>query len=79
MKGIRCMIELKVQNRAAEIRIIPTSSALLIQELKVKRKYKTKSSEHIDQFEMDNGKKLIIEKKAFIYNSTRENRFRPLF
>lgn len=33
MKGIRCMVQLKVQNRAAEISIIPTSSALLIKEL----------------------------------------------
>lgn len=33
MKGIRCMIQLKVQNRAAEITIVPTSSALLIKEL----------------------------------------------
>jgi len=35
MKGIRCMIQLKVQNRAAEISILPTSSALLINELAV--------------------------------------------
>ena len=36
MKGVRCMIELKVQNRAAEIYLLPTSSALLIKELGVK-------------------------------------------
>lgn len=33
MKGIRCMIQLKVQNRVAEISIMPTSSAMLIKEL----------------------------------------------
>lgn len=33
MKGIRCMVQLKVQNRVAEISILPTTSALLIKEL----------------------------------------------
>lgn len=37
MKGIRCMIQLKVQNRNAEISIVPTSSALLISELNVNK------------------------------------------
>ncbi len=32
-KGIRCMIQLKCQNRAAEINVVPTSSALIIKEL----------------------------------------------
>lgn len=35
LKGIRQMIELKVQNRAAEIYMVPTTSALLIKELGV--------------------------------------------
>ncbi len=36
MKGIRQMIQLKIQNRAAEISVLPTSSTLLIKELGVK-------------------------------------------
>ncbi len=36
LKGIRQMIELKVQNRAAEIYMVPTTSALLIKELGVR-------------------------------------------
>jgi large subunit ribosomal protein L12e len=35
MKGIRQMIQLKVQNRAAEITVVPTTSTLLIKELNV--------------------------------------------
>ncbi len=35
MKGIRQMIQLKIQNRAAEISVLPTTSALLIKELAV--------------------------------------------
>ncbi|KRX06453.1 Ribosomal protein L11, N-terminal [Pseudocohnilembus persalinus] len=31
--GIRCMVELKCQNRAATISVMPTSSALIIKEL----------------------------------------------
>lgn len=33
VKGIRCMIQLRVQNRNAEISILPTSAALIIKEL----------------------------------------------
>ncbi len=36
MKGIRQMIQLKIQNRAAEISVLPTSSTLLIKELGVR-------------------------------------------
>lgn len=35
MKGIRQMICLKIQNRAAEISVTPTTSALLVKELAV--------------------------------------------
>ena len=68
MKGIRCMIQLRVQNRAAEISILPTSSALLIAELgePVRDRKKVKNIKHSGNLSMEQVKKVAkqIENKS---------------
>ena len=68
MKGIRCMIQLKVQNRAAEISILPTSSALLINELgePARDRKKVKNIKHTGNLSMEQVKKVakLIESKS---------------
>ena len=74
MKGIRCMIQLKVQNRAAEISIVPTSSALLIAELNepVRDRKKVKNIKHSGNLSMEQVKKVakLIESKSLAKSFT---------
>lgn len=74
MKGIRCMIQLKVQNRAAEITILPTSSALLIKELNeaARDRKKTKNITHAGNLTFEVVKKVakLIEHKSMAKSFT---------
>ena len=72
MKGIRQMIQLKVQNRAAEITMVPTTSTLLIKELgeAPRDRKKVKNITHNGNLTMEQVKKVakVIEHKSLSRN-----------
>eukprot|EP01015_Nassula_variabilis_P006823 TRINITY_DN1518_c0_g2_i1.p2 TRINITY_DN1518_c0_g2~~TRINITY_DN1518_c0_g2_i1.p2 ORF type:complete len:183 (+),score=52.39 TRINITY_DN1518_c0_g2_i1:76-624(+) len=74
MKGIKCLVELKCQNRAATITIINTSSALLIKELneKVRVRKKEKIDKHSGNLTLDQVKKVakIMQDKSMAKDFT---------
>jgi large subunit ribosomal protein L12e len=67
-KGIRVMIELKCQNRAAEISVKPSSSALIIKELGdyERDRKKVKNVTHKGNLTLEQVKKIarILEEKS---------------
>ena len=67
-KGIRVMVQLKCQNRAAEIIINPTSSALIIKELGnyERDRKKVKNVTHKGNLTLEQVKKIakVIEEKS---------------
>ena len=67
-KGIRVMVELKCQNRAATISVKPTSSALIIKELGgyERDRKKVKNVNHKGNLSLDQIKKIakVIEEKS---------------
>ena len=73
-KGIRVMVELKCQNRAAEISVKPTSSALIIKELGnyERDRKKTKNVTHKGNLTFDQVKKIAkaVEEKSLAKNLT---------
>lgn len=71
-KGIRVMVQLKCQNRAAEIIIQPTSSALLIKELGnyERDRKKVKNVNHKGNLTLEQVKRVakVIEEKSMAKN-----------
>ena len=67
-KGIRVMVQLRCQNRAAEITVKPTSSALIIKELGgyERDRKKVKNVNHKGNLTLDQVKKIakVIEDKS---------------
>ncbi|EAR86256.2 ribosomal protein L11, amine-terminal domain protein (macronuclear) [Tetrahymena thermophila SB210] len=59
-KGIRVMIQLKCQNRAAQVTVVNTSSALIIKELgkHVRDRKKTKGIKHSGDLSLEQIKKI---------------------